>query len=282
MKRLLLMFFFLLMLSSCNSEEEDFNIALQNMNELTQSKMFITIDGIPILNGVKGTLTIDHERTESLMLGERTFTFVQNGETYYLKKYEDEYFLFYDMDAVNNMFQISSYEKFHFEDFTFDGTFYRSNIVINGMSDIVLKLEDDYIKDMYFNVMSGEDILTVYIEYMNYETASITLPEYTIMSDLEYLLFPFTSMGFTYTKQGNGFTLSNLDTEISYHDDDNYYTIKGNETFILFYPETNYIYLEDNVSLDLEIYFSYEEIPLLDSNEFKNLVFLYEYINDSN
>ena len=275
MKRLITIFILTVLLSSCVPRDEVFSEAMNNMNELSQLKMVITINGIPVIENITGTLTIDNDKSESLIIGSRSYTYVEDNVEYYIKEYGDVFYRFSEQDNQENYFKVTSYSNFKFEDFEFSDGYYVSNKTIDGMDDIYIKIKNGYIDTLQFKIESEGSELDVKVEFVNYGTAIITLPEFTILSELEEAMFVFTLYGYTYTEVSTGYVLVSEDLTIEYKTDETFYTIITEDGNFEYYPETKYVFLDTNVSLALEIYLDYEDHPIISIEEFESLDNLY-------
>lgn len=273
MKRLILMACLSLLLVGCVDREEEFQTAMDNMQSTTQMKLAITISNLPIIDTVRGTITIDHGTTQSVFLGETTYTFKEDDVAYSLVEFEGDYYLL--EERIDNLIsvEVASFSSFQETDFTYDDGFYYSLYDIQGMHDIRIEIENGNMVELRYTDAGG---VRIEIDFTGLGEATVTLPQYIVMNAFDYALFPFVTERYAYEQTFTGFRLvSELSTmvfpSIEYYEGPASYTITLGDQIFRYNPVTRYITYNTDVSIDVGVYLVYEEIPILSEELFRAL-----------
>jgi len=271
---LILVLGILVLLTGCNgAKENDFKDAMNNMNELENYTMKMTVD-VPLFGTMISTFEYDDGATRETGFMTDTLEFELNGIKYELEEFNDEMYaveVIEEPDDEAAMFEED--EAFDFEDFQLVDGYYELTEENDDFTELKIKIEDGYVIEMIFSAESDDMLVEATIEIYDIDLTVVEVPEYKFYSEFDLIQIWWTDnyMGdFTVTE--NGFSIEGWD-DIEYINGNDYYTINSFYAY-KFFPETNMIQKESETAVTLEDYFINDD-SLLSEDRFTKLVEIY-------
>ena len=268
------------LLTSCTSDEQLFSDAVSNMETVDNMRIFITIKNVPLLNTVTSTIAIDGDRSRTIILGDETFRFSEDGIPYVLKEHNEIYYRFKEDEVSFQDVGYSGFSAFLYSDFVkIRKGVYETEKTIDNMSNVRIEIDDGYITELSFDIPGDTYTLSLEFDYFEFGEAYINLPEYIILEGLDYALFEFSSRGYAYYNDSGVFTIHKHPLEITLKSEDSHFLIVSLDQEFTFYPDTEIVEY-NTISYSIQDYLGEIANPILSIEEFNSLMLVYNELRD--
>jgi hypothetical protein len=272
-----LVIIFSLIFASCGTGSNEFEKALNNMNETQSFRVDIKMENVPIFGTVVGYKLFDNEYRYTSFLGDENYTLVSNDKEYNIVEFLDEKYAYETIEQNDaSSFDVRVYDEFTSENFSKsnDG-YYISDVNYDRMSNVKVKIDNGYFREVTAKIDSKGYVFNVTLEFSGFNSTSINFPDFEYMDDFKSVLYVITEEEeLTYSETSTGFILSDWNDTISYQNDSDFFLIEDWPTDLYFYPEKQEI-VKGNNTFTISEYFYNESYPPFEENVLELLTRLY-------
>ena len=166
--------------------QTEFEIALTNMESVESYRIDTIMENMPLFGTVIGYTLVEGNNTFTLFGIYEEYSFTLEGQRYYLEMVDGEYYAsnLY-LEPGDEVFGANIYEDFNSENFTKDEDgYYSSNIDYYEMTNVRVKIENDYISELIAVVNMEENIMNLTFTFSGYNVTEIDFPEYQMLEPL--------------------------------------------------------------------------------------------------
>lgn len=224
MKRILtlvLLGFFVFSLSACNtlSDEDNFNEAFENMEDLNNATMEMTITMELFGEEIEITATAKYDGNfmEMSMLGSTELQYIYEGYTFFMTDFDGVNAVVIDYGALNevsddDMFGLPEIDDLVFGDFTVTDDLYTYNGDVDELGVFTLKIENGLISEMHFLIEESGMEMALEVEFSDYGTTSISgKPSISNVETYIDLLIELHELGYLVSYEGDQISIHSLD-----------------------------------------------------------------------
>jgi hypothetical protein len=275
--KLLALFVFAIILTACGLVGNDFEKALDNMEETQSFRMDIKMENVPFFGTIAGYMLVEGEYQYTSFLGEENFSLTLDGINYDIIEFLGENYAFEIIDDDIDDFELdeSVYDEFNGDNFTKnDDGYYVSDINYGEMTNVKVKVENGYFSELTAKIDSDGFVIDITLEFSGFNSTTIDFPDFEYMDDYTTILYNIVEEGMTYTETLTGFNISDWSDTIVYENGNNYYVIEDWYADLYFYPETQEV-VDGNNAYSVSEYFENELYPPFDEIIFELLTELY-------
>lgn len=288
MKKLGIILLMILVLTGCSKDDSrtEFEKTMEYMDSEPNVKIDIEFKDLPLFGTLTGTMIVDGDFQYIEILGETGYVIYEDDDVYNLEMLDGVYYKIkqdveeLEENADDLMGAFTAFTNLKEEDFDFIDGYYLSNVAIDKITDMSILIEDDKIIEMEFTLETEGVSIIILMEFSEYGTASIEMPEYEELGIFEEALFYFTRDFYEYENTSDGFKLTRYFTEISYIEYYEYYTITQVGQIINYYPiDQSIVVVYYDMSImeyTLEDYLESDEYQILYEEDFEALHNIYE------
>lgn len=266
------------------TEEEIFNQAIENMDNLDNFTMEIVMEDVPFFGDLTMEMRYLENYLEMIMMGESEVMYIDGEHSFLVMPFLDTNALGYmgEENASEDLLFIDPNEGFIFSEFTFEDEYYVYNgEAMEDISSFKLKIVDGQITEMLLEVTTEGLTLNVVMTITEVGTTEL-FSSLDLHSPDSYIdsVIALSEAGYHIVFEADFIVITNLeDFEIMYVLFESPYTFGT----IDYNPVTNEIYWYDGVDegfFDIDVYYSNEETPAISQELLNHIDTIYDVWND--